>query len=268
MATLSWYQNDASVLLRDQAYAFNSKAQLTRWINEARRNIAKRTGCVRRLVTGQSGFGAGAQPGFAIPGGMQPGALVDNVPALLNTVANQATQNSFTTIAGVERYPFVGFIDPVLRAQYAGCDSVIDVIACSVNWGGNFRPTLNWMPWDDLQAWCRSYSNQTTAYPSVWSVYNDGTQGEIWLFPTPSQIGEMEIDCYCTPKALNSDDDFDVIPDGFKEAVKFMAASLAFMTSYRYQEAQMMERMYLDSIGVAATARDMGKSPSYYYTSI
>ena len=262
---LSQILNDASQLLNDPNFSFTSKPQLTRWVNESRRNCAKRTGCIRRLITGQSAFGASAQPGYAVPGGMQPGALPGAFPQG-GSATYGAVQNAMMTIPGVERYPFVGFFNPVLQAQYAGCDQVIDAIALSVNWGGTTRPTLDWMAWDDLQAYARAYAVLNTSWPSVWAVYNDGPQGEIWVFPVPSQATEMELDATCTPKALNSDDDFDAIPDGLQECLKFGTAALAFMARGRYSQAQMMEYEFADSMGVARVAFDRGKTKSYYYS--
>jgi hypothetical protein len=54
--SLSQLLNDTSALLNDQNYTFISKPQLTRWVNTARKNAAKRTGCIRRLISGQSAF--------------------------------------------------------------------------------------------------------------------------------------------------------------------------------------------------------------------
>ena len=170
---LAEYLNDASVLLNDVNFSFTSQNQLTRWLNTGRDELVMRTGCLRRLITGQSAFGASAQPGFAVPGGMQPSAVPDPTPA--GTITGAATTLNMQTIAGQERYPYVGFFNPVLKAQHAGCDRVLDTIALSVNWGGVNRPTLDWMPWDDFQAYCRAYAVLNSAYPSVWAVYGDGT---------------------------------------------------------------------------------------------
>lgn len=264
MATLDWYLNDTSALLHDQAYSFTSEAQLTRWVNEARRQAAQRTGCIRRLVSGQSAFGASAQAGSAIPGGMQPGALPNAAP---NAQFN-ATTNSFQTIPNVERYPYQGFVNPALKAQYAGVKAVIDTIACSVTWGagvnGSPRPSLAWLPWEDLQAYGRAYATLVTSYPYWWSVYNDGEFGEIWMFPVPSFAMEMELDVFCVPLDLNTNDDFDAIPDGFTNAIKFGAASLAYLTSRRYAQAQIMANQFADRLGVARVAVDMGKTDNFY----
>ena len=259
---LAWYLQDTAALLHDQNFLFTSQNQLTRFINEARRQCAQRTGCIRRLISGQSAFGASAQPGSLVPGGGQPGALPDSFPA--GTVANAAS-NSLQTIPGQERYPYQGFFNPYARAQYAGIEGVMDVIACSVNWGGAVRPTLAWMPWDDLQAYARAYATLVTSYPYYWSCMDDGENGEVWMFPAPSQMGEIELDAYCVPKDLYTDSDYDAIPPGFRNSIKFMAASLAFLSSQRYAQAQYMEDMFNQRLGTGRVAADRGKTPNYYY---
>jgi hypothetical protein len=261
---LSKYLNDTTQLLNDPNYSFTSQSQMIRWINESRRICSYRTGCIRRLLTGQSAFGAGAQPGFAIAGALQPGALVDSFPQI-TTLSYGAIQNPMMTIPGVERYPYEGFFNPVLKGQYGGCDKIIDVIALSVNWGGTTRPSLNWMPWDDLQAYARAYAVLNTSWPSVWSTYSDGPQGELWVFPVPQQATEMEVDASCTPSALYTDDDPDVIPQGLEESIKYGAAALQFLSRGRYAQAQVMEDLYSANMGVARVAFDRGKVASYYW---
>lgn len=260
--SLSTYLNDTAVLLNDANYSFTSKAQLTRWVNEGRRNLAKRTGCIRRLIAGQSGFGASAQPNIAIPNAMQPGMIPAATPA--GTIFGAATQLAMQTIPGVERYPYQGFFNPVLQQTHAGCDTVIDSVAISVSWGGVNRPSLDWFPWDDFQANCRAYSVLNQAYPSVWTVYNDGPFGEIWVFPIPTQAGDIELDAICLPKPLYTDSDFDAIPPGYDEAIKFSAAKLAFLSSLRYAQAQSMEMELMSVLGVTNVAVDRGKTKSFY----
>jgi hypothetical protein len=170
------------------------------------------------------------------------------------------------TIPNVERYPYVGFFNPYLQQTYAGCNQIIDIISLSVNWGGGVRPSLDWMPWDNFQAYCRAYAFLNTSFPSVWSVYNDGTQGEVWMFPVPSQAGEIEADASVTPKDIYSDDDYDAIPDGFQEALKFGAASVALISSQRFAQAQMMENTFADMMGVGRVAVDRGKTATYYWS--
>ena len=294
--SLSQLLNDTSALLNDMNYSFISQNQLTRWINTSRRNAAKRTGCVRRLITGQSAFGASAQNNVAVPSAAQPGALPGgfsngtypngnttygdfnqnynqdyNVnysyypnPPPYYSIAYGAINNTCMTIPGVERYPYIGFFNNFLKAQYAGVDKVLDTIACSVNWGGTTRPNLDWMPWDEFQAYCRAYAVLNMSYPAVWSVFNDGPQGEIWMFPVPSQYNEIELDVTCQPLDLVDDTTFDAIPDGFQEALKYGAAAVAFESSGRFMQAQAMEDRFADNLGIARVAVDRGKSRTYY----
>jgi hypothetical protein len=294
--SLSQLLNDTSALLNDMNYSFISQNQLTRWINTSRRNAAKRTGCVRRLITGQSAFGASAQNNVAVPSAAQPGALPGgfsngtypngnttygdfnqnynqdyNVnysyypnPPPYYSIAYGAINNTCMTIPGVERYPYIGFFNNFLKAQYAGVDKVLDTIACAVNWGGTTRPNLDWMPWDEFQAYCRAYAVLNMSYPAVWSVFNDGPQGEIWMFPVPSQYNEIELDVTCQPLDLVDDTTFDAIPDGFQEALKYGAAAVAFESSGRFAQAQAMEDRFADSLGIARVAVDRGKSRTYY----
>lgn len=264
MARLSDYLTDVASLIRDYSWQFNSETQAIRFVNEARSQVAYRTGCVRRLVSGQSAFGASAQPGFFVPGGAQPGALPDPFPA--GTVAGAAS-NTLQTIPGQERYPVQGFFNPYARAQHAGIEGIFDINSLSVNWGGAVRPTLNWMPWEDLQAYARAYATLVTSYPYFWSVMDDGENGEVWMFPAPSTTGDIELDAYCVPKALHSDNDFDAIPSGFSNGVKFLAAALIFMSSQRYVQAEKMEQEFQNRLVTSRTAADRGKTPGFYKTS-
>lgn len=257
---LSGYIQDTSALLHDYNLLFTPQKQLVRWVNTVRKALAKRTGCVERLVTGQSAFGASAQPGSAVPGGAQPGAVPGAFPA--GTVTGAAV-NALQTIPGQERYPFQGFFNPFLKQMYAGVEAVIDAKSLAVNWGGAVRPSLAWLPWEDFQAYGRAYATLVTSYPYYWSVFNDGEFGEIWMFPAPSTTGDIELNAYCVPSDLYSNDDPEAIPPGFRDAIKFGAACLAFFP-YRLGEAKAMNDAYFDAIGVDAVARDRGKIPNFY----
>ncbi len=265
MASLGWYISDSADLLHDASHLFTSENQLRRWINTARQTCAKRTGCIERHITGQSAFGASAQPGSLVPGGAQPGALPDAVPSTSGLFVTNAAVNSLQTIPGQERYPFIGFFNPYAAQTHAGIKGVIDVNACSVNWGGAVRPTLAWLPWEDAQAYGRAYATQVTSYPYYWSVLNPGENGEIWFFPAPSTTGDIELQAYCVPKDLNTDDDYDAIPDGFKDGIKFLAASLAYLTKQQYAQSQVMEALFEQAVGIDHVAVDRGKVPNYYW---
>ena len=258
--SLSSYVEEVSDLLHDTSNRFNNQRQITRYINESRTKVARTTGCVRRLLTGQSAFGAGAQAGSLIPGAGQPGSLPGAFPNSQNSTAVGPMQ----TIPGVERYPFSGFFNPFLTQAYDGVKGIIDVGSVSVSWGGSVRPSLDWAPWDDFQAYYRSYNNLVSSDPWVWSVMDDGPNGEVWMFPTPSQAGDIELDCYAIPSYLYSDDDYDAIPDGMKQAVQYGAAELAMLSKEKYSQAAYFGEQMAMSMGTARVAFDRGKSTTYY----
>lgn len=261
---LSDYIADASSLLFDYSLNFTPRKQLIRWINESRRQVAQKSGCIRRHLSGQSAWGAGAQAGGIIPGAMQPGQL----PGAFPNAQNSATTNRFQTIAGVERYSYQGFANQYLRSTYAGCSEIIDVAQVSISWGGSPLPSLAWLPWADLQAYARAYQNLVTSYPYYFSVLDDGENGEVWLFPVPSQPADMEWDIYAVPSALNTDDDFDAIPAGMRNSVKFNAVHLALLGKQRYADAEYMRGLFNERVMTGATARDRGKTPNFYYQDV
>lgn len=265
MTQLSDYLLDCTDILRDSAMQFTTQAQLIRYINRAREEIAKRSACLQALVTGQSAYGTSAQPGNMIPGAFIPGTL----PGSASGNSNQAgaiatTSNSFTTIPGVELYTY-NYANTYLQAQYQGYDKVTYVFNISCNWGGN-RPTLQWTAWDNLQAYARSINTGVTSYPYVWSAKGVGGNGQAWLFPMPTNIsfGEMEWECICSPKPLYTNADFDVIPDLYRGCVKYYAAYLAYMGQQRSGMAQVMRGLFDEQLMISGVASDFGHVENYY----
>lgn len=256
---LSNYLADTTELLRDTSFLFTTRDRMIRWINQARKQVALQTGCIRLLVPGQSPFGAGAQPGSFIPGAAQPGMLPGSAP----NATQSSTTNSFNTIPGVEMYPF-SFANSYMQAQYEGVQSIIDVIEISVSWGGE-RPVMNWLPWEDLQAYARSYNIGVFSYPFYWSTNGDGENAQLWMFPGPTTVAEMEWDVFAVPKEIYADSDYDAIPSPFSNAVKYYAAHLAYMTSRQWGSATLMLEHFKENIGISRVASDRGKTPSFYW---
>ncbi len=250
---LQYYIEDTQALLHDTSGLFTPVSQLTRWINASRRQVAQRTGCIRILIGGNAAFGSSAQPGVMTPGPALPG----------QTEAGTSPFPLFTTIQGVERYPF-GYANPYIANQNSGVKGIIDVFNVGVSWGG-VRPNLSYIPWDELQAYGRSYNFGVTSYPFYWSTYGDGEAGEVWLFPIPTTNSEMEWDCTCIPLDLQSDNDPEAIPEGFRNAVKYYAAHLAYVGSQRPQYSQMMLQMFNETLGIGRVASDRGKVNDYYW---
>lgn len=244
---LQQYRNDTRQLLKDSRALFWDTPTLDRAINQARQQIATIFGCIRILVPGTVAFGGGAVPGSMIPGGGTPG--------LRNT--------TFQTIAGVEKYSYE-FANAYVRAQNQHVAGISDVVSVSISWGG-IRPSLDWEPWENLQAYYRSYNVGVTSYPFVWSTYGDGHRGQVWLFPIPQTALEMEWDTFCFPKALTTDSDYEALPDPFSDYVQFYAAHLCYLGSQRMGMADAMLTLFEKNSGLARFSSDRGKTSSYYW---
>jgi hypothetical protein len=246
--SLTDYKIDTGAMLHDAQHLFTSEFMLTRWINEARDQVAMDSGCLRCLAAGQSPFGAGAQAGTAVPGG---------------AIAGQPPTSGFQTIPGQEIYPYA-FANQYVTAANRGVRGVGDVFNVAVSWGGAIRPVQNWMPWDELQAYARSYNVGVFSYPFVWSNTGSGENGKVWLWPAPSTVTEMEWDCLCLPTPIYSDDDYEPIPTTYQRGVKFWAASLAFESSNRDARAARMQERYMQAGITAAGASERARVPDYY----
>lgn len=253
---LSDYQEDTRSLLRDGLGLWLSTPQLNRWINQVRRNAARRTSCCRFLLCGQSPYGAAAQPGTMIPGAAVPGSLPGAAPG-------SASTNLFQTISGVESYPFL-WANRYLQQQYAGADQITDIVDCAIAWGSaSYRPVLNWAPFEEVQSYMRAWAVLNSAFPLWWTTQGDGTNQVVYLWPPPVEAMEMEWDVIALPKALFNDDDPEILSDNFATAIKFGAAALAYMNT-RPAQARVMYDQYVDTLGVGRYASDYGKSPSLY----
>lgn len=242
------YIQETQWLLRDSNGLLTQPDQLKYWINRGRRQIAKLTSCMRALIPGNAPFGAAANPGAMIPGGFSPGSD----PA-----------SSFNTLVGVERYSFA-YANDYLRKFFTGYKSVIDLVDVSVNWSGSTRPTMSWVPWDELQAYARAYSVGVFSYPVMYSTNGDGEAAQVWLFPVPSFVCEMEWDAICIPADLNTDSDYDAIPDPFADAVKFYAAALCYYGRQQPGSANIMLDEFGRHAGLDRVASDRGKVANYY----
>ncbi len=246
---LSKYLYEFRDLIRDPQGLYVPETSAVQYINEARSTTSLLTGCCRRLIVGQPEFGGVSTPDVAVPGGARP---------------NSNPGSQFSTIQGQERYPYIGFANEYLNEQYPGMRGICDVVSVTVSWGGAVRPSLDWMPYEDFQAYCRSNQILVTNYPIVWTVYNDGEQGEVWMFPVPQDANEMEWDTLCTAGAIWTDSDYDAIPQPFQNGVKYYAAMRAYESQGRFGAAQLMRAQFEDSNGMRRGAVDRGKVPSRY----
>lgn len=244
---LQTYITQTRTLIRDKLGLLTSTSDLTNWINEARGQVAQVTGCLEFLAYGMAPYGNSAEPSVMVPGGFTPGSPLTS---------------NFQTIVGQEKYPYA-MANAYVQQTNAGIEAVYDVTSIAVSWG-SMRPALNYMPWEDFQAYCRSYSFLVTSYPTMWSNDGDGANANVWMFPVPCQGLEMEWQVLCSPAPLYSNSDYDAIPAPFTRAVKYYAAYLCYLSTNRFQQANAQLALFNRCVTVGRGATDHGRVVDWY----
>ncbi len=244
---LSQYVTATQALLNDPLGLLTSVSQVTNWVNEGRRQVAYLTGCLEFLATGMAPYGNSALPGTMVPGGATPGSPLTS---------------SFNTIVGQEKYPYSMALAQI-KATNSGIEYVQDVTSIAVSWG-SMRPALAFIPWEDFQAYMRSYQYLVTSYPQYWSNDGDGANANVWMFPVPSQNLEMEWQCTCSPLSLNTDSDYDAIPSPFQSSVKYYAAYLSYLGRQNLGMAEQYLELFNRNLQIGRGATERGRVTNWY----
>lgn len=300
---LSEYVNNVQGLLNDPLSQFYSSSNMTNWINRARSEVAKRSACIRRLtpsstsvqsitvssggvgytsvtvtISGPDAIGGTftqATASGVLSGGALQSITVTNagtgyVTTPTVTITGNGTGASGVAVLGVhltttvsqEVYTFAS-ATAILAALEPGLQAVVGVLDVAVSWG-SMKPVLQWCPWSSFQAYARAI-NQGQQYPSLWSQFQMGETGSIYLFPIPTGTNEMQWDCFCTPQALSGTQTVDIIPDNWTSAVIYYACYLAYMNAQRKDDSNDMFMRYERALMEAAAYSSPPRTPSYYY---
>ena len=271
-------------LLREQNQVFENPDDLISYINNARREVALRTQCIRRLTPSAgviSGYNITAEgtgytaptvtvtaPDF--PSGMLPnpnglqatanatvlgGKIVQIDPVIggdgyfnPSVTITDPTGTGATATANVtqinllnqgqEVYPFSG-ID--LTTQ-PGCKAVYGVRGISIIYSG-YRYSLECLAFSRYQIY-RAYPYSYQYTPAICSQFGQGTQGNFYFYPLPSQPLQAEWDCQCLPIDLMDDLSVEAIPDPWTDAVPYMAAHLAYLELQNFNAAKFHLELY------------------------
>lgn len=283
MTVLSDYVTDLQNLLNDPLNQFSTEAQKILWINMARHRLAGESQCVRILppssgsidatsvTAGGSGY-TSATVTISAPDAMgigftqatatatitlgaitainitNAGTGYVNVPTITITgdgtgATATATLTDFLSVqANQEVYTFSA-ANAIITQFNPGVSGIFGVQSVAVAWGA-MKPVLKNVDWSSMQAYMRSINYATSAYPAVWAQYKQGHSASIYLYPVPSQLNQMEWDCYCDVIDLVDDTTVEAIPDPYDQAVPFKAAYYAYMNAQRRDDAAMMDSEY------------------------
>ena len=150
-------------------------------------------------------------------------------------------------------------------AIWPGVDVVHAVKSVSIVYA-QYRYSVPMYTFSVYQAMVRNYSTATYQYvPSFGAQYGQGAGGSFYLYPPPNSTYQMDFDCFCLPQDMRRDKSIpEVIPQPWTDAVKYMAAQLAYMelgnfNAARYYEDQFDKR----TLGYSTQARP-GRSTNQY----
>ncbi len=291
---LTAYLDQTRRLLHDPGAQAYTTADLTAYVNIARRQCAIEGQCVRLLLRGgtitgiavtSGGAGYTSVPGITITGGGQQAfatavvsggsvasVTVDDggwgyltVPTITfatdaggtGAAATATVDNSVSTVATKEILRFSTL--NTLATLTPGVLQVLGIMSIATLWGAT-RIVLQPMVWTMFQAYMRYWSTAPQNYPCYWSQYQQGVNGNIYLFPVPSQQLSLDIDTYCMPVDLVDDTTPEAIPSPWTDAIPYYAAYLAYRNS---QRADSGDRMFKEYKTFMARARAMSEPPFF-----
>lgn len=269
---LHQYLKTLQGFVRDRAQQNLNPEDLIEYINRARREIALRTQCIRILtpIAGQiesvdvvdpgSGYTApvvtisppdapnGAPP---YPGGAQATALAQQVGGQITNVSMKFGGDGYfqpaatitdptgtgailqpvvTPISATQGQQEVYSFASIPLAQFPGVGAVFWVQSISIIYS-SWRYSLLCYSFSEYQK-MRQYPRQYLYVPAVAGQYGQGTNGSFYLYPIASSPYQMELDCYCLPIDLATDQDVERIAAPWTDAVPIGAAV------YAYEELQ------------------------------
>lgn len=202
---LAQHITDVRDLLNDQQGQFFPEATLARYVNRSRRRIAYASGCIR-----------------ICPAGTKTHRLQ-------------------------EVYPFSDWIS-LCQSQLPGIQSILACRSLAVAIGvGGWKPMWRRVVWTDFQARFRIFNGTfygTVSEPGWYAQYGEGPAGRLYLAPIPSQDNPLDVDLTCIPSPLLTDNDREIIPQPWCDAVPFWAAVMCLLQQQRLQDAQAIAQVF------------------------
>ena len=263
------YLRQLQRFIRDAKQELIDPEDLMDYVNKARREVAMRSQCLRRLtpisgsiisasvVAGGSGYTAPtvsiSAPDFPsgqlpYPNGAQAVGIATQIGGTITAVnfsfggagyfvpqasivdPHGAGASISLTISpinllnlGQEVYPFSG----VDLSAFPGIKSIYMIRSVSVIYS-NYRYSVPMYSFSTYQAFIRQFPFQYSYVPTLCSQFGQGGDGSLYAYPFPSQTYQWEWDCSCLPTDLETDQDFEAIPDPWRDAVPFLAAYYCF----------------------------------------
>lgn len=273
------YVSDVRSLIHDPSAADYSDAQLLGFVNKARFRVAEDCRCVRQMISGLNTITQQEQyPLTDFVGGLAvttPGANYTNPTLSFTGGSGLGAAGSVTQASGALQAPYmtnwgnsytsapaVTISDPTGTGGAVAAingTSILDLYLITIlesfpAASASLAPTLNWLPFDAFQAFCRAYRG-AFSWPGAFTIHYGPTtplqqtsiQWTVYMYPIPNQVMPMEWDAITLPNVLPalSTVDYQVIPP-WTDAVQFYAAHYAFLGLQQWKQAGSMKALYME----------------------
>ena len=150
---------------------------------------------------------------------------------------------TLTTAAGVQVYQFSN----ISVAGFAGASYVLAIR--KILFG---TAALAGRTWDWFFNYCLAVTSTDTT--STWSQLGQGASGTLYLWPIPTGVVTLTLDCVIIPVNLVNDSTVEILPYPWTDAVQYYAAYMAYFNSQRTADA---DRMWQEFQKYMQRARDM-----------
>lgn len=255
--TLSDYLRECRRLLNDAGKNYYPDADLSDYINEARKHVATDTGCLRTLqnvwlTAGQELYTIGQACGFQITAGGSgyvsaptftvSGTSITGTTTLTNGVVTGVTITNPGSALTASSYSATLSGGSAAITIYAIPNNVVDIINVTILWG-NQRIQLANKAFSDLSAYYRPWV-QYQSIPAAYALY--GGTG-VYIAPAPNIAYQAELDTSTIPPDLTMNSTGAILQPAI-ESVKYWACYLAYTYAQQDQKAERMLNLYTQSI--------------------
>ena len=304
MTSLNDYLKETEKWLRDTRQGLINPQNLINYVNRGRREVAMRTQCLRVLtqssapcvtasvVAAGTGYTSATvtitPPDFPSGTGAFPGGAQATATAILQSGSLAAVDINFggsgyfqpiatvtgpgtgasvtiqtgpinTLNQGQEVYNF----SDIYLGNNPGVESVIAIRSVSVIYA-NYRYSLPQYDFSTYQAMIRQYPFQYQYVPTFCCQFGRGASGSLYVYPWPSQTYQYELDCYCLPQDLLTDNSYEAIPDPWTDAISYFAAHLSYLELQNYNTAKMYLDLFDRELGIYSRASQPGRAVNPY----
>jgi len=191
-------------------------------------------------------------------GYFQPQATITDATGTGASVTIQTEPLNVLNLAQ-EVYPFSGVN---LRGS-PGVSAVFAVQGISVIYA-NYRYSLPVYSFSVYQAQIRSWPFQYQYIPTMAAQYGQGVNGSFYVYPLPSQTYQYELDCYCLPQDLITNQSVEALPQPWDDAVPYFSAHLGMLELQNYNAAKFYLDLYEKQLNVYSRSARIGRAVNIY----